>query len=54
MPTLQILNFYEIGSWLHEVGFTDVRTLPVPAPFPLILATKPNYQTENLQRERTG
>lgn len=32
----------EIGSWLHEVGFTDVRTVPVPAPFPLILATKPH------------
>ena len=31
----------EISDWLHEVGFTAIRTVAVPAPFPLILATKP-------------
>ncbi|HLY55604.1 MAG TPA: methyltransferase [Stellaceae bacterium] len=31
----------EIGGWLREAGFTDVRSLAVPAPSPLILATKP-------------
>lgn len=31
----------EIGSWLHEAGFVDVRAIAVPAPFPLLLATKP-------------
>jgi len=31
----------EIGSWLDEVGFTNVRTLEAPAPSPLILATRP-------------
>jgi 3-hydroxy-5-methyl-1-naphthoate 3-O-methyltransferase len=30
----------EIGSWLHEAGFRDVRTIPSPGPSPLILATK--------------
>ena len=31
----------EIGNWLREAGFTDVRTLDSPGPSPLILATKP-------------
>jgi hypothetical protein len=31
----------EIGSWLRDVGFTDVRSLEAPAPSPLVLATKP-------------
>lgn len=32
----------EIGNWLHEAGFTEVRTVTVPAPSPLLLATKPH------------
>ncbi len=32
----------EIGSWLSEAGFTDVRTVAVPAPSPLLVATKPH------------
>jgi ubiquinone/menaquinone biosynthesis C-methylase UbiE len=31
----------EFRSWLSEAGFDEVRTLAVPAPSPLILATKP-------------
>jgi SAM-dependent methyltransferase len=31
----------EIKSWLEAARFTDVRTLEVPAPSPLVLATKP-------------
>ncbi|MFZ0633733.1 MAG: hypothetical protein WAM56_20755 [Acidobacteriaceae bacterium] len=34
-------SFEEIGAWLEEVGFTNVRSLPAPGPSPLILATKP-------------
>lgn len=30
----------EIGVWLEEAGFVDVRTLQAPGPSPLILATK--------------
>lgn len=30
----------EIGAWLEEAGFVNVRTLPSPGPSPLILATK--------------
>lgn len=30
----------EIGAWLEEAGFTNVRTLQSPGPSPLILATK--------------
>jgi 3-hydroxy-5-methyl-1-naphthoate 3-O-methyltransferase len=30
----------EIGEWLREAGFTDVRTIPSPGHSPLILATK--------------
>jgi ubiquinone/menaquinone biosynthesis C-methylase UbiE len=30
----------EFRSWLSEAGFVDIRTLAVPAPSPLILATK--------------
>ena len=32
----------EIGGWLLEVGFSNIQMVPVPAPFPLILATKPH------------
>lgn len=31
----------EIGEWLQEAGFTDVRTIPSPGHSPLILASKP-------------
>jgi SAM-dependent methyltransferase len=31
----------EISGWLTEAGFVEPRTLEVPAPSPLILATKP-------------
>ena len=31
----------EIGGWLQEAGFTDIRNLEAPAPSPLILANKP-------------
>lgn len=34
-------SFEEIKSWLEEIGFESVRALEVPAPSPLILATKP-------------
>lgn len=34
-------SFEEISEWLLEAGFTHARTLPVPGPSPLILATKP-------------
>jgi SAM-dependent methyltransferase len=34
-------SFGEIASWLADAGFTDPRTLPIPGPSPLILATKP-------------
>ncbi|MGB7168335.1 MAG: methyltransferase [Acidobacteriaceae bacterium] len=34
-------SFEEIGAWLEEVGFTNVRSLPAPGPSPLILANKP-------------
>lgn len=34
-------SFSEIKSWLEQAGFRDARTLEVPAPSPLILATKP-------------
>jgi ubiquinone/menaquinone biosynthesis C-methylase UbiE len=34
-------TFAEISGWLREAGFENVRTLDVPAPSPLILATKP-------------
>jgi SAM-dependent methyltransferase len=34
-------SFSEIHDWLAAAGFRDVRTLDVPAPSPLILATKP-------------
>ncbi|HLZ66569.1 MAG TPA: methyltransferase [Aliidongia sp.] len=34
-------SFEEIGAWLSEAGFTDIRTLEAPAPSPLILASRP-------------
>lgn len=34
-------TFGEIRAWLGEAGFVNVRTLPAPAPSPLILADKP-------------
>jgi ubiquinone/menaquinone biosynthesis C-methylase UbiE len=33
-------TFAEYRRWLEEAGFRDVRPLPVPAPSPLILATR--------------
>jgi ubiquinone/menaquinone biosynthesis C-methylase UbiE len=35
-------SFNEIRRWLEEAGFEHVRPLEVPAPSPLILATKPS------------
>ena len=35
-------SFEEINEWLEKAGFTDARTLSVPAPSPLILATRPS------------
>jgi len=34
-------SFEEIGGWLKEAGFVDVRLLEAPGPSPLVLATKP-------------
>jgi len=34
-------SFGEISAWLAEAGFVNMRTLDVPGPSPLILATKP-------------
>jgi SAM-dependent methyltransferase len=34
-------TFPEISRWLSDAGFVEVRTLGVPSPSPLILATKP-------------
>src|SRR5208337_1323745 len=34
-------SFREISAWLAEAGFVNPRTLEVPSPSPLILATKP-------------
>jgi precorrin-6B methylase 2 len=34
-------SFEEIGAWLRETGFVDVRQLDSPGPSPLILASKP-------------
>jgi SAM-dependent methyltransferase len=34
-------TFAEMGGWLREAGFADVRQLEAPGPSPLILATKP-------------
>jgi ubiquinone/menaquinone biosynthesis C-methylase UbiE len=34
-------TFNEIKSWLDEAGFKNARTLDVPGPSPLVLATKP-------------
>jgi len=34
-------SFNEIKRWLEEAGFKNARTLEVPGPSPLVLATKP-------------
>jgi len=34
-------SFEEIGSWLGEIGFVNIRSLDSPGPSPLILASKP-------------
>ena len=34
-------TFPEIRAWLEEAGFVEARLLEVPAPSPLVLATKP-------------
>jgi len=34
-------SFEEIGAWLSEIGFVNVRKLDSPGPSPLILASKP-------------
>ena len=35
-------TFAEIRAWLEEAGFVNARLLEVPAPSPLVLATKPS------------
>jgi SAM-dependent methyltransferase len=35
-----VFTFGEMKTWLEEAGFRDVRTLDVPAPSPLVLATR--------------
>ena len=34
-------TFSQLTAWLREAGFKNARQLPVPAPSPLLLATKP-------------
>ncbi len=34
-------SFEELAGWLRAAGFADPRTLEVPGPAPLVLATKP-------------
>jgi SAM-dependent methyltransferase len=34
-------SFEEIGGWLRDAGFVDVRTLEAPGPSPLILGRRP-------------
>jgi precorrin-6B methylase 2 len=34
-------TFNEIGGWLRDAGFSNVRSVDSPGPSPLILATKP-------------
>jgi hypothetical protein len=34
-------SLQEIGGWLRDTGFEDVRSLDAPGPSPLILATRP-------------
>jgi hypothetical protein len=34
-------SFEEIGEWLGEAGFVNIRQLDSPGPSPLILASKP-------------
>ena len=34
-------TFGEMSAWLREAGFENPRTMDVPSPNPLVLATKP-------------
>ncbi len=34
-------SFTEIAHWLKDAGFADARTIDLPCPSPLVLATKP-------------
>lgn len=36
-----VFSFAEIGRWLEEAGFRNVRTVECPGPSPLIVAAKP-------------
>lgn len=36
-----VFTFEEIRRWLHEAGFTNARTVEVPAVSPLVLADRP-------------
>ena len=40
VPRGDTFTFGEYQRWLSNSGFIDVRTIAVPAPSPLILATK--------------
>ncbi len=39
-PGADVFTMREYRAWLKEAGFRSVRTIPVPSPSPLILATK--------------
>jgi hypothetical protein len=41
-------SLQEIGGWLRDTGFEDVRSLDAPGPSPLILATRPKYAAEGV------
>ena len=36
-----VFSFAQMGAWLREVGFENIRTLEAPGPSPLLLADKP-------------
>lgn len=38
-------SFNEIGAWLRAAGFEEPRLVDVPAPSPLVLATKPSVRS---------
>jgi hypothetical protein len=40
-PQGDTYSFEEIAEWLGETGFVNIRSLGIPGPSPLILATKP-------------